>query len=177
MLNSIKDIAISLGVTKMTIYRKLKVKMLKSHIIVKQGVQYLDDDGLTLLTKMLNPSRENVNTNVKSNVADDITNSEIATDTQDYINSLKSEIEFLRSESQEKNLQISDLNIRLSSEQELHKNTQILFKQQQPQDIKLLEEHFNDLDNKLIDIKDKMLERKDLNEKKSFFSKIFKNND
>ena len=177
MLNSIKDIAISLGVTKMTIYRKLKVKMLKSHIIVKQGVQYLDDDGLTLLTKMLNHSRKNVNTNVKSNVAGDITNSEIATDTQDYINSLKSEIEFLRSESQEKNLQISDLNIRLSTEQELHKNTQILFKQQQPQDIKLLEEHFNDLDNKLIDIKDKMLERKDLNEKKSFFSKIFKNND
>jgi len=177
MLNSIKDISIALGVTKMTIYRKLKVKMLKSHIIVRQGVQYLDEEGLTLLTKMLNPSCENVNSNVKSDVTDDITNSEIATDTQDYINSLKSEIEFLRSESREKNIQISDLNIRLSSEQELHKNTQILFKQQQPQDIKLLEEHFNDLDNKLIDIKDKMLERKDLNEKKSFFSKIFKSND
>jgi len=45
-----------------------------------------------------------------------------------------------------KNIQISNLSIGLSSEQELHKNTQIL----------QLEAHFEELDNKLIEIKDKM---------------------
>jgi len=185
MLNSINDISVSLGVSKMTIYRKLKVKMLKPHIIIKQGIQYLDDDGLTLLTNMLKPSCENVKENVKSDVKPvksdvigNITNAEIATDKEEYNKSLKSEIEFLRSELQEKNIQISNLNIRLSSEQELHKNTQILFKQQQqPQeDIKLLEEHFNNLDNKLIEVKENMQQRKEEQEQehKGFFKRLFK---
>jgi DeoR/GlpR family transcriptional regulator of sugar metabolism len=57
MLHSINEIAISLGVSKMTIYRKLKVKELKSHIILKQGIQYIDDNGLTMLMGMLKPSQ------------------------------------------------------------------------------------------------------------------------
>jgi len=40
--------------------------------------------------------------------------------------------------------------------------------------IKQLEEHFENLDSKLIEIKDKMVERKEQNEKKSFLSKVFK---
>lgn len=117
----------------MTIYRKLKVNELKSHIIVKQGIQYVDDDGLIILSEMLKPLRESVKDNVKEDVTDNIGNEEMATDKEEFISSLKSEIEFLRSELQEKNIQISNLNIRLSAEQDLHKNTQVLFKQQQPQ--------------------------------------------
>ena len=170
MLNSINDISISLGVSKMTIYRKLKVKEIKQHIIVKQGIQYIDDDGLTMLTRMLKPSCENV----KAHVTDNEENEEIATDKEDFISSLKSEIEFLRSEVQEKNIQINNINIRLSSEQELHKNTQVLFKQQQQpqQEILQLEEHFHDLDDKFIEIKDKM-QKKDLAHRGLLY-KIFK---
>ena len=54
----------------------------------------------------------------------------------------------------------------------LHKNTQILFKQQQPQQILQLEAHFEELDNKLIEIKDKM-QKKD-QDHKGLFKKIFK---
>jgi len=174
MLNSINDISISLGVSKMTIYRKLKVKELKPHIILKQGIQYIDDSGLTMLIGMLKPSRENVKCDGKEVVTDNITNDEIATDKEDFISSLKSEIEFLRSELQEKNIQISNLNIRLNSEQELHKNTQVLFKQQQQprQDILQLEEHFQNLDDKFIEIKDKM-QKKD-QEHKGLLQKFFK---
>ena len=96
---------------------------------------------------------------------------EIAIDKEDFISSLKSEIEFLRSELQEKNIQINNLNIGLSSEQELHKNTQILFKQQQPQQILQLEAHFEELDNKLIEIKDKMQKKE--KDHKGIFKKIF----
>jgi len=174
MLNSINDISISLGVSKMTIYRKLKVKEIKQHIIVKQGIQYIDDDGLTMLTRMLKPLCENVKYNVKVHVTDNAENEEIATDKEDFISSLKSEIEFLRSEVQEKNIQINNINIRLSSEQELHKNTQVLFKQQQQpqQEILQLEEHFHDLDDKFIEIKDKM-QKKDLAHRGLLY-KIFK---
>jgi len=172
MLNSINEISISLGVSKMTIYRKLKVKELKSHIILKQGIQYIDDNGLTMLSGMLKPSRENVKCDVKEECINNITNDETATDKEDFIGSLKSEIDFLRSELQEKNIQISNLSIGLSSEQELHKNTQILFKQQQPQQILQLEEHFEELDNKLIEIKDKMLKKDQ--DHKGLFQKIFK---
>ena len=174
MLNSINDVSISLGLSKMTVYRKLKVKELKSHIIVKQGIQYLDDKGLTLLTKMLNPSCNNVNADVKPNVTDDTPNIEVAIDSECYISSLKSEIKFLKSEMQEKNLQINNLNNRLSCEQELHKNTQVLqLKQQKPQqDIKLLEEHFQDLDTKLMDIKEHIQEKKD-QKHRGIFKKIF----
>jgi len=90
MLNSINEISISLGVSKMTIYRKLKVKELKSHIIIKQGIQYIDDNGLTMLIKMLKPSRENVKCDVKEEHTNNITNDEIATDKEDFISSLKS---------------------------------------------------------------------------------------
>jgi len=171
MLNSINEISISLGVSKMTIYRKLKVKELKSHIILKQGIQYIDDNGLTMLIGMLKPSRENVKCDVKEECTNNITNDEIATDKEDFIGSLKSEIDFLRGELQEKNIQISNLSIGLSSEQELHKNTQILFKQQQPQQILQLEAHFEELDNKLIEIKDKMQKKE--KDHKGIFKKIF----
>ena len=171
MLNSINEISISLGVSKMTIYRKLKVKELKSHIILKQGIQYIDDKGLTMLIGMLKPSRKSVKYDVKEECINNITNDEIATDNDDFISSLKSEIDFLRSELQEKNIQINNLSIGLSSEQELHKNTQILFKQQQPQQILQLEAHFEELDNKLIEIKDKM--RKKETDHKGIFKKIF----
>ena len=68
------------------------------------------------------------------------------------------------------------MNERLKQEQELNKNSQIL-QLRQPHDTKQLEEHLNDLDNKLINIKDKMLERKEQQKQKSFFSKMFKGND
>ncbi|MCB2357153.1 hypothetical protein [Clostridium estertheticum] len=171
MLNSINEISISLGVSKMTIYRKLKVKELKSHIILKQGIQYIDDNGLTMLIGMLKPSRESVKCDVKEECTTNITNDEIATDKADFISSLKSEIDFLRSELQEKNIQINNLSMGLSSEQELHKNTQILFKQQQPQQILQLEAHFEELDNKLIEIKDKMKDKQ--KDHKGIFKKIF----
>lgn len=159
MLHNVNDISISLGVSKMTIYRKLKVKKLNNHIVNKQGVKYLDDDGLTLLTQMLNTKCKYDKINVNNNLP----NEEIAIDSDGNTTFLKSEIEFLRNEIQEKNLQITNLNNRLNSEQDLHKNTQILLKNQQDkpkEDILLLEGHLKKIDIKLIEVMDHMEERK-----------------
>lgn len=72
--------------------------------------------------------------------------------------------------------QIGNLNERLKQSLELNKNSQIL-QLKQPQDIKLLEEHFQELDTKLEEVKNKMSGRKDKQEHKSIFSKMFKGND
>lgn len=180
MLHSINDLSTLTGVSKMTIYRKLKNKNLNSYIIIKKGIQYLDDDGLTLLKHMLNicESVTSDDKDVKDNIIDDNSSSEnveISMDKQDYITSLQSEIEFLRSEMQEKNSQIKELHNRLHIEQELHKNTQILFKQEQdkeqPKEVLALEAHFKELDSKLAEIRTEMQQRKNKSTLFSFFKK------
>lgn len=166
VLQSINDISASLNVSKMTIYRKLKVKELKSYIVIKQGIQYLDDDGLTLLKQMLKNKCEDD----KDDVNDNLKNEEIAIDKDDYITLLKSEIDFFKSEIQEKNIQITNLNNRLGSEQDLHKNTQILLKNQQGkpnEDILLLENHFKELDVKIIEVINNMEQKKAEHERKN----------
>ena len=44
----------------------------------------------------------------------------------------------------------------------------------QPQNTELLEQHFRELDNKLLNIREQMQERKPQQEIKGFFNKIFK---
>ena len=95
----------------------------------------------------------------------------MAADKDNYTISLKSEIDFLRSEIKEKNLQITNLNNRLEVEQYLHINSQILLKTQQDkpkEDILLLESHFKELDIKLIEVMDHMEIKKEQYKKNGF---------
>jgi hypothetical protein len=87
---------------------------------------------------------------------------------EEYIQSLKDDIVFLRS-------QVKDLNERLAAEQELHRNTQVLFKQQQPQDIKALEAHQHDIDIKLSEIRQNMSIRQNT-PVDNIFKRLFKRN-
>lgn len=82
----------------------------------------------------------------------------------EYIESLRADISFLRN-------QVKELNNRLAVEQELHQNTQVLFKQQIPQDVKQLEAHFKEIDG-FIDTwqQDHHQEQE---KKTNFFKKIF----
>ena len=55
----------------------------------------------------------------------------------------------------------------------LNKNNQILLKQQQDKEInqKLLEDHFQEVDQKLMDLRDRMEEKKNSKKIFGFFSK------
>ncbi len=55
----------------------------------------------------------------------------------------------------------------------LNKNNQILLKQQQDKEInqKLLEDHFQEVDEKLMDLRERMDEKKKSKKKFGFFSK------
>ena len=200
MIYTVEEAAIKLNVAKQSIYTKLRLPEFKDNIIKKHGKSYVDDNLLIMIKdrlKVNNDYKENEKINdiekdapVTAEIGDAlIVNNdlkEVAAD-KDYIEYLKKDITYLKDQLKEndfkvndqliaKDQQINNLNERLKQSLEINKNSQIL-QLRQPQDIKQLEEHFNDLDDKLIDIKDKMLERKVQNEKTSFFSKIFKGND
>jgi len=168
MLYSIAEVSELINLSKVTLYKKLRLLDMSTHITKKSNITYIDDEGLQLIKDDL----------ISLNSEDNITTSNEETEAlegglslkEDYIKYLKAENEKLWNGMQEKDDQISKLI-------DLNKNSQILLKEKPHDDILLLEEHFEEMDNKLIDIKEKMLERKELNDKKGFFNKIFRGKD
>lgn len=177
-LYTIAEISNLIKVSKVSIYKKLKLKELKPHILKKQGITYVDEIGFNLIKDSFNLNDEIkiVKNEVKSDEKEEFNSAgdvEIAIDTEllslknDYINELKEENKKLWE-------QINRLNERLKGEQELHRNTQVLFKNNQDKkvlELQALEEHFKDLDNRLLKVREKMEKRKE-NSKKNIFYKI-----
>ena len=175
MLYTVAEIAHKLSLSKQTVYVKVRVKEFAEHITKKKGVSYIDQEGFNLIKDSLTFNSDDWNDSDKDNDSVPLSD-EVATDTeplslnQSMFNLLKQQIE-------DQSLIIHELNDRLKQEQELNKNSQVLQLKQQPQDIKLLETHFEELDNKLEEVKNKMSDRKEKQEHKSFFTKIFKGKD
>lgn len=180
---TIAEISNLIKVSKVSIYKKLKLKELKPHILKKQGITYVDEIGFNLIKDSfsLNDEIKIVKNEVKSDEKEEFNSAgdvELAIDTElltlknDYINELKEENKKLWE-------QINQLNERLKGEQELHRNTQVLFKNNQDKkvlELQALEEHFKDLDNRLLKVREKMAEKKEQSEKNLFrkiFDKIF----
>jgi hypothetical protein len=177
MLYTVAEISNLTNLSKVSIYNKLKLKEVHEHITKKQGVSYIDEIGLNLIKDSLKLNDDDLN-DLDNNDIDSSVNEDISVDEDtlniksDYINYLKVENERLWEELKDKNLQISNL-------QRLVENGQILLKDKPQQDIKLLEEHFKDLDNNLLEVRKRMEQRKEnqqqkANEHKNIFQKIFK---
>jgi hypothetical protein len=200
MIYTVEEAAIKLNVAKQSIYTKLRLPEFKNNIIKKHGKSYVDDNLLIMIKDRLKVNNDYKDDGKVNDIENDdpvtaeiddtlIVNNdlkEVAAD-KDYIEYLKKDITYLKDQLKEndfkvndqliaKDQQINNLNERLKQSLELNKNSQIL-QLRQPQDIKQLEEHFNDLDDKLEEVKNKMSDRKEQQEHKSFFSKIFKGND
>ena len=159
MLRSVEDVAIELGVSKTTIYNKLKLKDYKDKVVKKQGISMIDDDLFKLIEDNLRckPIVENERIN-------ELEYDEVAVDEADSINLNKELIESLLNQLNEKDKQISELH-------RLLENNQVLLKEEQKhnQSQLLLEEHFKEVDLKLQSI---MQEKREMQEKqkKSRFS-------
>jgi len=152
MLYTVSEISELIGLSKVSLYKKLKSKEFDEHIIKKQGTSFIDEIGFNLIKEGLKDlkSEESDNTSNDETVADE----EDLTTKTDYINTLKRQLDV-------KDKQITELH-------KLIENNQVLLKEK-PQDFKLLEEHFTELDDKLMDLKDKMEIPQ-----KGFFEKLFK---
>jgi hypothetical protein len=177
VLYNVEQIAKLTKVSKVTIYRKLKLNQVKPYIITKQGKSYVDEHGFKVITELLN-----VITNNTDNVNYKETEQAMTLEEQDLlhetscnnniITGLKSEIEFLRNllekdsskgEIEFLHSQLEEKDRQLENKDKLLENMQILVKDaksKQQNDIPLLEAHFVELDEKIGNIKKEMDNRR-----------------
>ena len=160
MLRTVEETAIQLGVSKTTIYNKLKMKEYKSKLVKKQGKSMVDDSLFNLIQEGLKVQNEVENKEIENDV-----NAETSIDEDGLLNLNKELIDNLLEQLKEKDKQIAELH-------KLIENSQILLKEEQKKkDQQLyLAEHFEEVDNKLQDLREKMEQKR--NEKKGLF-KIF----
>jgi hypothetical protein len=162
MLYSVAEVSESIGVSKQSIYNKMKLKELEEHITKKQGITYIDEVGLNLIRSSLNTSTDDLKGS--KNKRQDSTLNEEATTREDDSTFNNDIFNLLKEQIKEKDLQIRELH-------KLIENNQVLLKDK-PQEIKLLEEHFQDIDSKMMEIKQDMQERKE--PQKGLFKRIFR---
>ena len=159
---TVDEVSKLLSVSKVTIYAKLK--KYESKVVVKQGKKYVTEELLSLIKQELN-LKEGNNTGA--------INQEVATDRDDLINLNQDLINFLKQQLEEKDIQLREKDKQIEELINLNKNNQILLKQQQDKEIntKLLEDHFQEVDEKLMDLRERMDEKKKSKKKFGFFSK------
>lgn len=160
MLRTVEETAIELGVSKTTIYNKLKLKQYKYKIVIKQGKSMVDDGLFNLIQANLKVKSIVENEDIKNDAS-----AEASIDEEGLFNLNQELIQNLLNQLKEKDRQISELH-------KLIENSQILLKEEQKKTEQqlYLAEHFEEVDNKLQDLKEKMEQRK--NDKKGFL-KIF----
>ena len=178
MLRSVAEVSVLTGLSKVSIYNKIKLKEIEKYVIKNKGITYISDEGINLIFKGLNFKDDTLNgfangLNIdREDVDVSIGNAdfkefklELKELNKDYLNSLNSENEFLKKQLDEKDKQISELH-------KLIENSQILLKEEQKKSEQqlYLAEHFEEVDNKLQDLKEKMEKKR--NEKIKLF-KIF----
>lgn len=175
MLYDVSQVASKLNVSKQSIYSKLKLKEYKDKVLMKQGKTYIDDD----LFKMIQDSlkfKVDLNTDIKEAINEATTDKENTEDintSEDILNLNKDLIDLLKDQLKEKDFQLHEKDIQIHELHKLIENNQVLLREKPQQDIKLLEEHFKDLDSRLLEVRAKMEERKEKS-KKNIFHKIFK---
>jgi uncharacterized protein (DUF3084 family) len=150
----------------------------------KKGVTYVSEEGFSVIKNRLSAYISDP-ISPKINASYNLHNDETAIDTnglslnEDMIKALISQLKVKDQQLVEKSNQLNQKDVQLNQKDiqigQLHnlmENSQVLLKEKPHQDVLQLEEHFQDLDNKLIEIKDKM-QNKD-QEHKGFFKNIFK---
>ena len=170
MLYTVQQVSNKLKVSKVTIYNKLKLKEYKARIIKKRGQAMIDDDlvnmikdGIKFTTKFIDT--DNIDTPIEPQNADNIILDE------DVLNLNKELIKALLEQLHQKDKQMEEKDIQIAGLHKLIENNQVLLKEKPQKDILLLKEHFQYLNNKLIDIKEQM----DIKEpKKGLLQKLFK---
>lgn len=178
MLYSVMEVSESIGLSKQSIYKKLKAKELQDNITKKQGVTYINEVGFNLIRDGLKANIEGLNC-LNNEEIDSIIDGDTTDDTETFNVNLDL-LNLLKDQLCQKDLQLKTKDIQLDEKDnqihDLHKlieNSQVLLKDKPKRDILQLEEHFQELENKLEDVRENMSQRKE-EQHKSLFSKIFK---
>lgn len=166
MLKSVDEVSSELGVSKTAIYNKLKLKMYKDRLVKKQGKIMIDEGLFNLIQDSLKVKSDGLNE--KNSEAE---KPYIAMDLEGSFNLNEEFIRDLQNQIKEKDKQIAQLHDLLAKSQSLIENSQVLLKQEQDKEKNKtlqLEQHFAEVDEKLMDLREKMENKK--HTKKNFFS-------
>ncbi len=161
---SVEEVAEQLGVSKVTIYAKLKKH--DDMVVLKQGKKYVSEELLSLIKSELN-----LKDKLKFKDIDNGDNQVNTNDDGDLIKLNKALNECLINQIAEKDRQIAEMQKTIDELINLNKNSQVLLKQEQDKEKNKtlqLEQHFAEVDEKLMDLREKMENKK--HTKKNFFS-------
>ena len=161
---SVEEVAEQLGVSKVTIYAKLKKH--DDMVVLKQGKKYVPEELLSLIKSELNLKEK-----LKFKDIDNGDNQVNTNDDGDLIKLNKALNECLINQIAEKDRQIAQMQKTIDELINLNKNSQVLLKQEQDKEKSKtlqLEQHFAEVDEKLMDLREKMETKKQT--KKNFFS-------
>lgn len=165
----INQVAQLTGISKVSVYKKLKkLKGIEQYIVKEVDKTYVLEEGVRLIRDSLQ-----VNSRVKNKVKNDVDEECAISDGYENLTVNKQLINGLLKQLDEKDKQIQDLHKQIEELINLNKNNQVLLKQQQDKEInqKLLEDHFQEVDQKLMDLRDRMEEKKNSKKFFGFFSK------
>jgi DNA anti-recombination protein RmuC len=170
---TVGEVAEKLNVSKVTIYTKLK--KYKDRVAIKQGKSYIDEELLRTIKDELRIKDIDTDNFNKDNNTSPL-NSDISRDNSELININKELTNNLIDQLKQKDKQIDELHDQIAELHKLIENSQILLKEEQKQNTNQLqlEEHIKQLDNSLDDVRTKMEQRKEQNEKKGFFKRRVK---
>lgn len=176
MYYTIAEVAEKVGISKSAVYKKIKTNELKPYISKKQGVTFISENGLKLIQSGINdfvneckevePEPQETAEN-KDFEPENKEVENVETDSK-YLKHLENEVERLWAELQERNKQIEKLS-------QLVENGQVLLRERPQQDIQLLQEHCQQTDEKILQVREKMQTKnaEHETEHKSFWSKLF----
>lgn len=178
---TVDEVALKLNVSKVTIYSKLK--KFKEEVVIKQGKRYVSEQLFNLIKNDLKIKQnygefeeteveEQEKNNMNSNFEDLIKlNKEL---NKELIDFLQQQIIIKDKLLEEKDKQIEEKDRQINELLNLHKNSQVLLKQQQDNEQLLLEEGIKNMDEKLANLREDFEKKK--NNKKSIFN-IFNKSD
>ncbi|WP_338631869.1 hypothetical protein [Clostridium baratii] len=144
---NVEEVAKRVGVSKVTVYKKIKnLKELEKFIVNKEDRVYILDEGVKILKESIDKNKHNPN---KINVED-----EVSVD----LESNKELINMLKDQLKEKDIQLKEKDKQLNELINLNKNNQVLLKQQQDKELQQLQlvEHFEEVDKKLLELKGRL---------------------
>lgn len=165
----IKQVVNMTGINRNKLYKLIREnEEFKKYIVRDSKKIYVLDDGLDLLIN----SEKNTIIDLENDFIDNNENEQINYDILNIKNSFNEDIlKIVLNQLTEKDKQIQELLA-------LNKNNQILLKEEKEVNKAILEEHFKEVDMKLLDLRDKMNNKRDNKKNLWFFikTKLYKNN-
>jgi subtilase family serine protease len=149
----IVEIVDMIGASKATIYNKLNIlkTSLKNHVNTRKGITYIDEEGIEIIKKSIGLTKEKFQEQMNPRKK---TNSTESKHNQEYIESLKNQIETLKYDNEFLSnflkQTITEKDKQLNSKDEIIKNFQVLLKNEQENNIKLLERKNESIFQKLF---------------------------